>query len=101
MPIDNVPMGLGCGGQFTSTRQLSSHAMQCGKNQSVKLTDSLYRKKKKRNSDRHTKDFAKRPRFEEEAQRTDDDNWVDDGNNVSSFFVSYSIFVTNSIAHVY
>lgn len=80
-------MCLGCGRQFTSSRQLSAHAAQCGENKSVKLTDSIYDKKKKRDSDKHSKK-GKRPRVEEETirdgfQHVRDDHWAE-GDNVSA-----------------
>jgi hypothetical protein len=61
---------LGCGRQFKLTRQLSSHAVQCEHNRSIKLTSSVYQKTKKHKSDRRSK--AKQPWIEDSNEITHD-----------------------------
>lgn len=102
LTMSGRPTCLGCGRQFKSTRQLSSHAAQCGHNMSVKLTDSIYEKPKKCRSDKHSK---KRPRIEDSDEIVQDgiqhicnDGWVDppdDDVPVSiSFIASHNIHKT-------
>jgi hypothetical protein len=86
------PTCIGCGKQFKSTRQLSPHAAQCGDNMSVKLTDSIYEKPKKRKSDKHSK---KRARIEDSVEIIQDINALDDDMPVRiSFITSHNIHIT-------
>jgi hypothetical protein len=85
------PMCIGCGKQFKSTRQLSSHAVQCRDNMSIKLTDSIYEKPKKSKSDKHSK---KRACIEDSVEIIQDINTLDDDMPVCiSFMTSHNIHI--------